>query len=143
MAARRHLLVINDTPEILALFVQIFEAEGYRVTTDRFARSPGELLEAIKAQAPDLLILDFLIGGEDTGWQLLQLLKMDRATHGIRTIVCTAARKQIEELRSHLDTLGVAAVLKPFDIDDLLATVARVWDQDAAAAKGQAAAVEP
>jgi CheY-like chemotaxis protein len=140
---RRHILVVNDTPEILALFVEILETEGYRVTTDRFASSVPDLLTAIKTQSPDLVILDFIIGGEDVGWQFLQLLKMDRATRDLRVTVCTAAVRQVDELRSHLDEIGVAVVLKPFDVDDLLAAIARVWDQEEADSKGQGAAVEP
>ena len=41
--------------------------------------------------------------------------------------VCTAAIKLVEELQPHLDTMSVGVVLKPFDIDHLLAEIDRVW----------------
>ncbi len=57
-------------------------------------------------------------------WQFLQMLKMDRATRQLPIIVCTAAVRRVQELQSHLDDMGVAIVLKPFDIDHLLDVVA-------------------
>ena len=81
----------------------------------------------MKASAPDLIILDFVILDEGKGWQFLQLLKMDRATKEIPVIVCTAAAKLVDELQTHLDAMGVVVVLKPFDIDHLLEEIAKVW----------------
>jgi DNA-binding response OmpR family regulator len=124
---RRHIFVINDTPAILDLFTALLEDEGYRVTTDTFnAVAAGDKKDEIGRMRPDLVILDFMIGGEGLGWQLLQLLKMDRATRDIPVIICTAAVRQVEELQSHLDRMGIAVVLKPFDIDRLLAVIATV-----------------
>ncbi len=119
-----HLFVVNDTPEILELFTTLLEAEGYRVTTDRFTIELGEMMQRIRDLQPDLLVLDFLIGGESHGWQLLQLVRMDRETRHIPAVVCTAAVGIVTELRPHLDEMGVAVVLKPFDIDHLLGVIA-------------------
>jgi CheY-like chemotaxis protein len=82
-----------------------------------------ELLGRIEADRPDLLVLDFVIQDEGKGWQFLQLLKMDPDTRDIPVIVCTAAAKLVEELQTHLDNMKVAVVLKPFDIDHLLAQI--------------------
>ncbi len=68
-AQKRHILVINDTQEILDLFREILEEEGYRVSLYSYAFRD---LDEIKQGSPDLIILDFIIGGEDYGWQLLQ-----------------------------------------------------------------------
>ena len=126
---QRHILVINDTPEILDLFRDLLGDEGYRVTTDNFAAPFGQKLQEVKELRPDLIILDFIIGGEGFGWQFLQMLKMDRETRNIPVIVCTAAVTQVRELQNHLDQMGVAVVLKPFDIDVLLAELDRVWSK--------------
>jgi CheY-like chemotaxis protein len=72
-----------------------------------------------------LIVLDFIVGDEGKGWQFLQMLKMDRATCDFPVIVCTAAAKLVAELQAHLDEMGVAVVLKPFDIDIILAEIAR------------------
>lgn len=125
---QRHVLVINDTPEILDLFRELLGEAGYRVTLDRFTVEADRLLRQVKEAQPDLVILDLVIGDEGRGWQFLQLLKMDRATRGIPIIVCTAAVRQAQELQLHLDEMGVDVVLKPFDIDHLLTVVANTWD---------------
>ncbi len=120
----RHILVVNDTQEILDLFRDILEEEGYRVSLSTFTFRD---LDDIVALQPDLIILDFMIGGEDYGWQLLQKTKMNRTTAKIPIIVCTAALQLARELEGHLKEKGVGIVLKPFDIDDLLREVNAVW----------------
>ena len=128
---QRHVLVVNDTQEILDLFREILEDEGYRVSLYSYAFRD---LAEIKQLAPDLIILDFIIGGEAYGWQLLQKMKMDRETMTIPVIVCTAAVQLVRELEGHLKEKGVGVVLKPFDIEDLLRVVAASWrrlDEDA------------
>ena len=79
------------------------------------------MLERVKAHPPDLIVLDLVIMDEGKGWQFLQILKMDRQTRDIPVVICTAAAKLVEELQTHLDNMGVSVILKPFDIDHLLA----------------------
>ena len=125
--APAHVYVLNDTPAILELFRELLEDEGYRVTTDAFnVVAPDLKLADIRQAKPDVVILDFMIGGEQVGWQVLQLLRMDRETRHIPAIVCTGAVRQVEELQAHLAEMRVAVVLKPFDIDRLLTELALV-----------------
>lgn len=126
--ARKHIVVINDSPDILNLFHDILTDEGYRVTTDTFTFETGALLRHIQSLAPDLVILDLIIGGEEMGWQLLQLMKMTRAAKGIPVIVCTGSAKRVEELSTHLSNIGVGVILKPFDIDRLISLIGLVWE---------------
>ena len=123
----KHVLVINDTPEILALFRDVLEEEGYRVTLDQFAGDVDDKLRDIAQAQPDLIVLDFIIGGEPLGWQLLQALRMNRPTAGIPIVVCTAAVQLISAQEGHLDALSIGVVRKPFDIEHLLAEVKRAF----------------
>lgn len=127
---RQHVLVINDTPQILDLFVALLGDAGYQVTPNRFTVESDRLLAETKELRPDLILLDLIIGDEGLGWQFLQLLKMDRVTGEIPVVICTAAARQVQELQGHLDDMGVTAVLKPFDIDHLLAVVAGALTAD-------------
>jgi CheY-like chemotaxis protein len=124
---QKHIFVINDTIAILELFTALLEDEGYRVTTDGFSIEMVDLLRRVKADRPDLLVLDFLIQDEGKGWQFLQMLRMDRETRDLPVVVCTAAVKLVEDLQTHLDAMGVGVVLKPFDIDHLLAEIDKMW----------------
>src|SRR3954452_6512046 len=123
----RHILVINDTPAIIELFTILLSEEGYRVSTDLFTSETDVMLARVKADRPDLIVLDFIILDEQRGWQFLELLKLDPATRDIPVIVCTAAVTLVEQLQTHLQTMGVRVVLKPFDIDHLLGEIRRVW----------------
>jgi len=115
-----HIVVVNDTQEILELFRDILEEEGYRVSLYSFTFN--DITDLVNLE-PDLVILDFLIGGESHGWRLLQKMKMDRRTATIPVVVCTAAIRLVQELEGHLRAKGVGVILKPFDIDELVERV--------------------
>jgi CheY-like chemotaxis protein len=77
---------------------------------------------------PDVILLDFLIGKEPLGWELLQLLQMTPGTAQIPIVVRTGSLRQVQELAPRLDKLGIEAVIKPFEIDDMLGAVHRAVD---------------
>jgi CheY-like chemotaxis protein len=108
---------------VLNLFDEILSGEGYRVSTQPYIDKD---LDHIVAIAPDLIILDYMWAGEDDGWSLLQMLKMDRRTAPIPAIVCTGAVREVEALRPHLEQMQVQVILKPFDIDSLLDVIRSV-----------------
>jgi len=122
---RKHIFVINDTVAILELFRELLTGEGDRVTTDGFTVALDAMLDRVREELPDLIVLDFIILDERRGWQFLEALKLDRVTREIPVIVCTAAVQMVEELQTHRDTMGVSVVLKPFDIDTLLAEIGK------------------
>jgi DNA-binding response OmpR family regulator len=127
MATGKHILVINDTQEILDLFRMILEEEGYRVTALGFA---VEDLRKIIDAAPDLVILDLVFDREYVGWQTLQKMKMYRGTEKIPVLVCTAEVRKAQEIQGYLTEKGVGLLLKPFDIDDLISQVTRLLSPD-------------
>lgn len=115
-----HIMVINDTQEILELFREILTDEGYEVTLYSYAIQDMAEIERTK---PDLIILDYIFGDEKVGWQTLQKLKMRPSTASIPVVVCTAALQAVKELEGHLAVKGVTVVVKPFNIDELLEAV--------------------
>ncbi len=121
----KRILVVNDTEEILQIFMDILAPEGYDVVLYSYAINDMDEVLRIK---PDLVILDLIFGQEKTGWQMLQKMKMTRATATIPVIVCTAATKEVREIQGYLQAKGVSLVAKPFDIDDLLAAIKRTFE---------------
>ncbi len=114
---RKRVLVVNDTQEILELFEAILDGMGLETVLMSYA--PREL-DRIRQVAPDLIILDFLMGDRELlGWQLLQKLKMDRRTDSIPIVVCTGAVRAAHEQQGYLTEQGVTVVLKPFNVDQL------------------------
>jgi DNA-binding response OmpR family regulator len=118
---KSRILVVNDTQEILELFRMLLEEEeGYDVVLSGF---PIQQVKDIEHINPDLIILDLVLGGEKTGMQMLQMLKMQRSTAAIPVLVCTAALQIVREQEGYLVSQGVHVVYKPFEIDDLMANV--------------------
>ncbi len=116
----KRILVINDTQEILELFHEMLSEEGYDVVLYSQAIQDMSEIERIK---PDLIIVDYIMGGEKSGLQMVQKLRMRRATAKIPLIICTAAVREVREIEGFLRMKGIGLVPKPFDIDDLLEAV--------------------
>jgi CheY-like chemotaxis protein len=113
----KHILVVNDTEEILDLFRDILEGMGHRMTAWSF--SPDDLAKATEIQ-PDLIILDLMIGPTELqGWALLQKIRMSPPTEEIPVIVCSAATNWVREQEGWLAANGVKVVLKPFKVAHL------------------------
>jgi DNA-binding response OmpR family regulator len=118
-----HVVVINDDDDLLTIFRELLEGEGYRVSTLTY---PTANLSDLMVLAPDLVVLDMVFGGEDVGWNYLQRLRLDRGSAAVPVIVCTAAVRLVRDAHEYLTGLGITVVLKPFDIDPFLAEVARL-----------------
>jgi len=74
----QHILVVNDTEEILDLFRDIIEGLGHTMTAWSF--SPDDLAKVTEIQ-PDLIILDLMLGPTELqGWSLLQKVRMSPPT---------------------------------------------------------------
>ena len=112
----KHILVVDDTEEIVDLFRDIIEGMGHRMTALSFA--PDDLADVIKV-GPDLVIADVVFGEEQHGWQLIQKMRMSRETEKIPVVICTAATDQVREQEGWLTAKSVKVVLKPFAIDEL------------------------
>lgn len=118
---RAHVLVVDDAPELRALFRDLLESEGYRVTVQ--AAAPP--IDAVAALAPDALLLDLLLG-EDEGaaWELVEAMRVDPRLCAVPVVVCSAATDLLRRLRPRFADLGVAALAKPFELDDFSAVIA-------------------
>jgi len=113
----QHILVVNDTEEILDLFRDIIEGLGHRMTA--WSYSPDDLAKVTEIQ-PDLIILDLMLGPTELqGWALLQKLRMSPPTESIPVIVCTAATNWVREQEGWLAANATKVVLKPFKVKHL------------------------
>lgn len=112
------ILVVDDDQSILATIHEILELEGYPVVA---VSDAAEALRRAVEVRPSLLLLDMRMPGM-TGWELAAELR----SRGIAVpiLVMTAAR----DAQLWAEQIGAAGFLpKPFDLDDLLAAVERLW----------------
>jgi CheY-like chemotaxis protein len=87
-----HILVINDTQEILDLMAELLKGEGYRVTCSLALLD----IDKVKTLAPDVIVQDLLFEGmHETGWKFLTLVRLDPELARIALILCTAATRTV------------------------------------------------
>lgn len=115
-----HILAIDDDAAILALYRDLLGEEGFRTTLRR--RLPADPAEVLELR-PNLILLDLMLGGEESGYRFLARLKADVRATEIPVIVCTAAARLLDEVAGELAAWDCGVVLKPFDIDHLLAEI--------------------
>lgn len=132
---RRHILVVNDTEEILDLFRDILEGMGHRMTAWSF--SPDDLSKVTEIK-PDLIVLDLMLGPTELqGWALLQKVRMSRETEDIPVVVCTAATNWVREQEGWLAANAVKVVLKPFKIEHLELAIGQALELPAVTASSE------
>lgn len=112
----RHILVVDDEPDILEFLQVILEEEGYEVVTSQKA----EFLDQLhNGGLPHLILLDVLLSGKD-GREIVKYLKSQEETKAIPVIMFSAhpSAEQTARAAGADDFLA-----KPFDIDVLLAKI--------------------
>jgi CheY-like chemotaxis protein len=113
--------LINDDTTFLTLMHDLLEdTEGYEVM---YCKESDGAYQFVKDHRPDLVILDIRMGGEEAGWNILELLTLDPETKPIPVIVCSAAVRQLHDHAVLLEQYGVEVLPKPFDLDALLEKV--------------------
>ena len=113
------ILVVDDDPVIQKLLSVNFELEGYRVIT---AGDGVEGLEAVSADAPDIVLLDVMMPRMD-GLEVCRRLKGDPGTASI-PVILLSAKAQATDVSGGLDAGADDYVTKPFDPLELLDRVA-------------------
>ena len=109
-------LVVDDDPDIRALLVTALADDGYLAESAQNGRDALEVLDHFDA---DVVVLDLMMPVMD-GWTFAARMKERRA---IPIVVLSAA----SDLTRQAANLGAADVVrKPFDLETLLPTIARV-----------------
>ena len=122
------ILVIDDDPDILDALAMILESQGYEVFT---ARDGIEGLANLKAEKPDLMILDLLMPKMD-GFAVCKELQDPRWSKfkEMPIVILTSVREDASRRRYELETgleLNVDDyVEKPISPDILLQRVERL-----------------
>jgi CheY-like chemotaxis protein len=117
---RPHVFAINASPEFLNIVRELFQEEGYNVTTTNFAPNSFAQIEALQ---PDALIIDIAIG-QEAGWELLEQLEADADTAGIPVLVVSTDPRLLAHAEAHAARYGKHRFLaKPLDLDAMLQAV--------------------
>ncbi|ETX01160.1 MAG: hypothetical protein ETSY1_08475 [Candidatus Entotheonella factor] len=115
MNADKHILVVDDEPEMCEAIEEYLQLRGFRVSV----AGDGAAMKAILASDPaDLVLLDLTLPGED-GIELTRQLK---ASSPIGVII-VSAHSDSEDRVLGLETGADDYVVKPFNFRELLARI--------------------
>lgn len=118
--ARGRLLVVDDDRDFALSLARLLELEGYRVAVAHDGRGATERLAGI-----DVALVDIRLGNED-GVQLAAGLRRLRPD---LLVVMVTAYASVQTATRALQVGVYDYVTKPFEPDDLLATLARCFDR--------------
>lgn len=120
-AARPHVLIADDNPQILELLEAYLEALPVRTS---LATDGDATLAAVRADPPDLLLLDVMMP-KRSGFEVCEVLKDDERTRHIPVIMVTALNEVGDEERAR-DCGADIFVSKPVNKLELLGHIRRL-----------------
>jgi DNA-binding response OmpR family regulator len=118
-AERGVILIVDDTPDNLALLSDALDEVGYMVLV---ALDGLSALSRIQRRRPDLILLDAMMPGLD-GFETCQRIKADAATADIPVLFMTALTDS-EHVVKGFEAGGIDYVTKPINTEEVLARVA-------------------
>ena len=109
------ILIVEDEPKLAALEADYLKAEGFETHTIADGR---EVVAWVRAQAPELILLDLMLPGRDG----LEICRELRTFSDVPIIMVTAKVEEIDRLIG-LDLGADDYVCKPFSVRELVARV--------------------
>ena len=123
MSQPLRVLVAEDEPLIRALVTMAFEAEGYDVET---AISSVEAIQALKRRDFDLMLCDYSLEQEHTGFEVINYGRRKDAKAKAAILTGYASKETAEEARRQ----GIAILYKPIDIEEFFSTIDKLLREE-------------
>ncbi|MBN1674839.1 MAG: response regulator transcription factor [Kiritimatiellae bacterium] len=112
----KHILVVEDEPDMVAGLRKILEAEGFRMTA---ARNGPDGLRCAREAQPDLIVLDVMLPGMD-GFHVIRELRAAKSR--VPVLMLTAKSQETDKVLG-LELGADDYLTKPFGIPELLARI--------------------
>jgi len=128
MSAQPKVLVVDDDPDILDAITTILSTQPYSIDT---ARDGIECVDKVRADVPDLIVLDLLMPKKD-GFAVVRELRDNPRYAKVPILILTSVREDASRRRYELET-GLAMdvqdyVEKPVSPADLLERVSNLLE---------------
>lgn len=114
--AQKHVLVVDDDPQIQDVLSLRLKNAGFNVSQ---ARNGQEGVKMAKELKPDLILLDVMMPVMD-GAKALMELKDDPATKNIHVLILTSLQDRVEDIKFAKEVGAVDFINKDIDFKDLL-----------------------
>jgi len=118
---RTKILIVDDELDTLLPLKRALEMEDFNVIE---AQDGVEALEKVRAEIPDLVLLDLMLP-KINGFEVCQRLKQDEATSAIPIIMLTAKGETSDKVEG-IEIGADDYVTKPFDLAELKARIKAV-----------------
>jgi two-component system response regulator MprA len=113
----KRVLVVDDEPALRHAFADVLSDAGYEVATASDGRAA---LETIRAEKPDLVVMDVMMPGLD-GVEVSQAIRARPDVPKPFVILMSAGVNRVR-----LDGAADGFLAKPFDLDELLDLIERL-----------------
>ncbi|MBE9030634.1 response regulator [filamentous cyanobacterium LEGE 11480] len=113
-----NILIVDDTPDNLRLLSAMLTDQAYDV---RSVKSGSAALMVVKAEPPDLILLDINMAGMN-GYEVCQHLKTDPNSAAIPIIFISALNEVFDKIKA-FSVGGVDYISKPFQLEEVLVRV--------------------
>jgi twitching motility two-component system response regulator PilH len=117
----KKVLIVDDSPTERLFLTELLTRQGFVVTT---AESAEDALAKVKQVAPDLILMDVVMPGQN-GFQLTRTLSKDPATQEIPVIMCTSKNQQTDRIWG-LRQGARDYITKPVKPDELFEKIAAI-----------------
>lgn len=116
---RARLLIVDDEPKLRAGLRDVLSLKGHHVEE---AGSGHEALALLESTSYDLMVLDMRMPGMDG----MEVMRRARKMHPDLPIIVLTAYASLQSAIAAVKLGAADYLLKPFDVEDLTATVSRV-----------------
>jgi DNA-binding NtrC family response regulator len=124
IAEKKHsILVVDDERSVLTTYGLILDKKGYDVET---AISSVEALAALKRRDFDLLLCDYSLEQEHTGFEVIQDARRRKPDVKAALITGYASKETADEARKD----GIAILYKPIDIEEFFTTIEKLLSEE-------------
>lgn len=122
MCNKGKILIIDDEKNIRQIIKEYLESEGFDVVEFESARF---IIEAIKNEHPNLVIMDVALPGED-GFITAKKLRDDEETFLVPIIFISAQKKEYKDIREGFLAGASDYITKPFTKKELLGSIKKI-----------------
>jgi DNA-binding response OmpR family regulator len=116
--AKKQVLIVDDEVDYLEILRDRLEFEGFEV---ELAATGTGGLEMMRANKPDVVLLDIMIPGQD-GFSIFRAMLGDASLADIPVIFVSAYGMDVSDDKQKLLD-KVPFLRKPFDVDELIAVI--------------------
>lgn len=117
------ILVVDDERAVLTTYGLILERKGYDVET---AISSVEALQALNRRNFDLLLCDYSLEQEHTGFEVIDYGRKKQPSTKAAILTGYASRETAEQARKD----GIAILYKPIDIEEFFSTIDKLLREE-------------